>query len=73
MAPYICIKTHEDLFSGGHTKKFEQKSFAPPKVCMLLHLCAKCKGFSNDAVFRASAQFNFWNNFSDRVFSYSFH
>jgi len=54
MAPNVCRKTSEDHLLGGHTTKmvgksctttflaslgkFGQKSFAPPRICLLLHL-----------------------------------
>jgi len=54
MAPKVSRKTSKDPFCGGHTTKtvgksctttfwaslgkFSQKVFAPPKICLLLHL-----------------------------------
>ena len=59
MAPKVCRKTSEDYFYWGHTAKtvgksctttfwaslgkFGRKSFAPPKMCLLLHLCIEPK------------------------------
>jgi len=57
MAPKVCRKTSEDHFLGVTPQKrsakvarqlfwqvwvkFGQKSFATPRICLLLHLCVK--------------------------------
>jgi len=56
MAPKVCRKTSEDHFQEvapkngpeelednflGKLRKIWAKSFEPPKICLLLHVCAK--------------------------------
>jgi len=85
-APDVCRKTSEDHFLGGHTKKtvskscttifwaslgkFGQKSFASPKLCLLLHVCIQIPNGFKRFVYFSQIDLRFFS--AEEVIAFTF-